>query len=141
MKLVGVLPILALSIASCGPERAIAPPGMFFPTGPRGGAYPAALITGRLAEADGCVFIADPYGRAGSVLPLWPERYRAERDETGRLTVFDGEDLVARVGDDIRFGGGFRGESSEEVGPSEEFIGKPIPERCRADDGYWIVSP
>ena len=50
--------VIASSLAACTRSEPSAPDGLFFPTVRRLDAYPAALLSGRLAERSGCLVAA-----------------------------------------------------------------------------------
>src|SRR2546423_866296 len=139
--ILGVVLLAGVCAPGCGSDAPAAPPGIFFPTVPIGGAYPLALLSGRLEDRSGCLFAAANNERW---LLLWPEGYQA-RMANGRVEVLDGDErLVAREGEEFQVGGG--GTEPREVGgaaASEQWAtgltGVDIPERC--GDMYWIVSP
>jgi hypothetical protein len=103
--------------------------------------WPAALVSGRLVEENGCVFITPD--RPGSdhvnVLLIWAKEASAERMDDGRLRISTGDDAAVWVGDVVSLGCGFVGEARSDVGQAESMIGEAIPERCRAEGGYWIT--
>jgi hypothetical protein len=104
-------------------------------------AWPAALIWGTLVESDGCVFIASDYPGTPSerVLLIWPLETTAESPDGGALRILVDGQLVGQIGDRVRLGGGFVGESKNDVGFAESLTGTAIPEACRTDGGYWIT--
>jgi hypothetical protein len=130
-----------LLFAACADPVGDAPAGVFFPTVPIGADYPAALFEGDLEIDEGCLYLTDHGERW---LALWPEGYRAERDE-GLIRVLDRAGEVVGVdGGSIRVGGG-EGRPVE-IGSveaadhwAEGLTGGDIPERC--GHLYWIVSP
>jgi len=147
--------LLAATLIACaGPERVApegppAPAGVFFPrlTGPQD-SWPAALASGTLVERRGCVLLVSGDSRDGPAqggsdgeLLIWPEEARAERTDGGDLRITVGEKLVGETGDQVQLGGGLLGESRDAVNQAERMIGEPIPERCRADGGYWLTAP
>jgi hypothetical protein len=79
-------------------------------------------------------------GTDGELL-IWPEEARAERTDGGDLRITVGGKLVGETGDQVQLGGGLLGESGDAVNQAERMIGEPIPERCRADGGYWLTAP
>lgn len=58
-------------------------------------------ISGTLAvDSRHCVYLQ---GAAGEVWPVWPAGYRAQLDDAGHVSLYDGADnLVARDGEDIQ---------------------------------------
>jgi hypothetical protein len=139
--ILGAVLLAGCCAPACGSDAPAAPAGIFFPTVPIGGAYPSALLEGRLEERSGCLFAAADNERW---LLLWPEGY-SPRIENGRVEVLDGKgSLVAREGKELKVGGGEN--RPREVGGATasekwatELTGVDIPERC--GDVYWIVSP
>jgi hypothetical protein len=124
--------VLMLTVPACAGREAVSPPAVFFPTIPRQGAYPDALLEGVLEVRSGCVSIS---AREGVWLALWPEGYAA-RIADGQLEVEDGDgQLVGREGEQIRVGGGEAPSQRWASGP----IGMEIPERCSGV--YWVVAP
>jgi hypothetical protein len=103
--------------------------------------WPAALISGRLFEANGCVFITsdDPGSDHANVLLIWPNEATAVRTDDGRLQISIDGDIVGAVGDVVHLGGGYLGETRNRVAQAESLIGGAIPDRCRADGGYWVT--
>jgi len=93
-------------------------------------------------------------GPAGDyMLPVWPEGYTADRDDSGRLVVRDTDGrTVAIEGDTFEAGGGyiveFRPEEKvasrdEQLRQANEVFGLTIPERCLGRDvyGVWLAGP
>lgn len=133
--------LMAITVPACGPDEPVAPPGIFFPTVPIGDAYPSALMEGVLEERAGCLFVTADQDHW---LLLWPEGYTARAAE-GQLDVLDESgEVVGRVGEPLRVGGGETnpievGGAAEAERSVSELTGLDIPERC--GDLYWIVSP
>jgi hypothetical protein len=121
---------------------------LFFATKPeQDGASMTALYQGPLVVRDGCVLI----GRPGEyTVPIWRKSFTAERDESGRLVVHDGEGAVVAIeGDSFEMGGGYVAEfqPQDKVEPREdqlrrveEWLGYSIPERCLGPDVYGVWS-
>jgi hypothetical protein len=131
------LAIWMLSLSACAGHRAATPEGVFFPTLTESqDSYPAAATSGTLVEQDGCVFLMP-----GDVLLIWPHGASAERTDAGALRITVGAKPVGQTGDEVRLGGGLLGEEEGAVGQAEDLIGEPIPDRCRADGGYWLTAP
>lgn len=114
--------------------------GLFFPRGSEsGGYYPSALGGGRLVVKDGCIHMAP-----GGVV-VWPYGYSL-RGEDGEILVLNGRDeVVAKVGDEVRMGGGQI--TQEEAGPTPEAARRAfeekrgelgVPDRCRGP--LWVSS-
>jgi hypothetical protein len=135
--LVSLLAVSSLLLPACGGHEAVAPEGVFFPTLTKSqNSWPAALASGSLAEKDGCLFLMP-----SDVLLIWPHEASVERTGAGRLRITVDRKLVGQTGDEVQLGGGLLGESRNAVGQAESLIGEPIPERCRADGGYWLAAP
>jgi hypothetical protein len=131
-----------LTASACGSARPAAPEGVFLPRlAQHHDTWPAALVSGRLVEENGCVFITPdhPGSDHASVLLIWPNEASAERMDDGRLRISVGDDAAVSVGDVVSLDGGLVGEARSDVGHAESMIGEAIPERCRAEDGYWIT--
>jgi hypothetical protein len=143
---------LAVTLAACAspgqvaPEEPPAPAGVFFPRLIESqDSWPAALASGTLVERRGCVLlmpgdVPDARWRTAELL-IWPEEARAEQTDGGDLRITVGGRLVGETGDQVQLGGGLLGESRDTVDQAERLIGEPIPERCRADGGYWLTAP
>jgi hypothetical protein len=126
-----------LFLVACGPRESVVPEGVFFPTLTESqDMWPAAAISGSLVERNGCVFLMP-----GDVLLIWPHEASVEPTGTGGLRITVDGNLVGQTGDEVQLGGGLLGESRNGVGQAEDLIGEPIPERCRADGGYWLTAP
>jgi hypothetical protein len=108
-----------------------------------------ALFQGPLVVQDGCVLM----GNAGHLtLPVWPEGFTPDRDQSGRLIVRDADGAtIAIEGKVFEMGGGYRVEfrPEDKVEPREdqlrtftEFLGYEIPQRCLGADvyGIWLVG-
>lgn len=133
--------VVGLLAIGCTADQPTAPRGIFFPTVPVSGEYPAGDLSGVLEVRSGCVFIAAVDERW---LLLWPEGYTAHYVD-GRLSVLDANaEAVGREGEPLRVGGG-EGRPREMGGTeaaerwATELTGMNVPERC--GDLYWIVSP
>lgn len=108
-----------------------------------------ALYRGPLVVHDRCVLIG---GSGDYTVPIWPNGFTAEPDESGRLVVRDGEGTVVAIeGETFEMGGGytveFRPEDKVELRDVqlqrlEEWLGYSIPERCLgpATYGVWVVG-
>jgi hypothetical protein len=121
-------------------------PELFFATKPE--ATPVgelALHQGPLVVRDGCVLIGSPNWYD---VPIWPKGFTAERDDTGRLVVQDGQGgVIAIEGEPFEMGGGYQAEfrPEDKVEPREDQLrrveqrlGYPIPERCLGSDVYGV---
>jgi hypothetical protein len=124
-------------------------PDLFFATQSQGPALMQALWRGPLVVQDGCVLMR----KAGDYsLPVWPEGFTAEPDQSGRLIVRNADGATIAIdGEVFEMGGGYRAEFRPEgkVEPREdqlrrlaEFLGYEIPERCLEPDvyGIWLVG-
>jgi hypothetical protein len=129
-------------LSACGIGHAAAPDGIFLPRlADETDTWPAALITGTLVEANGCIFLApDANGiNVPEVLPIWSRQTTAERTFEGTLRVVVDGRFVGQMGDHVSLGGGFVGESRNDVSQAESMMGAAIPEQCRTGGGYWIT--
>jgi hypothetical protein len=137
-----------LLLAACGETRASVAPGLFFPTKPEeGGAMMEALYRGPLVVRDGCVLIGGPGDYS---VPIWWQGFTAERDESGRVVVRDGDGAVVAIeSQDFEMGGGYVAEfepkgrvepRDQQLRNVERWFGVSIPERCLAEDVYGIWS-
>jgi hypothetical protein len=127
-----LLVLLAISASSvaCARPGAEAPDGVFFPTVRRLDGYPAAALSGRLAEQGGCLQAG---GRHGLVL-LWPDGYTASIGQSGRIQVLDEDgDLIATVGQEMNLGGGIV------TGSFDTTVYWHTPAGC--SHRYWLVAP
>jgi hypothetical protein len=134
---------LAVSLAGCGSSGTAAPDDVFFPKlDHRADAWPAGAIQGTLFQSNGCVFIEtnDEVAEPEVVLLLWPVEAAAERLEDGTLQVLNNGAIVGRMGERVHLGGGFRGEARNQVRSAESIIEMEIPDRCKADGGYFLTD-
>lgn len=117
--------------------------GLFFPrVSEPGGMYPSALGGGTLIVKDRCIYMA-PSGGGGVV--VWPYGYSLRRED-GEIVVLNGRDeVVAKVGDEVRMGGGQI--TKEEAGLTPEAARRAfeeqrgelgVPDRCRGP--LWVSS-
>jgi hypothetical protein len=144
-----LLTVAFLLLAGCRDVAATSDPGLFFPTtkSEQGGAVMDALYAGPLVVRDECLLIGRP---ADYSLPVWWKGFTAERDESGRVVVRDGEGaIVAIEGERFEMGGGYTAEfypgeelRDVQVRSVEEWLGYPIPDRCLGPQvyGVWIVG-
>lgn len=99
--------------------------------------YPAALAEGKLVLDNSNLRLKPSWGKGdvwskGELL-VWPYGYSLRiMDKQIQVIDNDGQ-LVARVGDKIKVGGG---EVPAEI--VEEYIGQPLPDDCEGP--YWLVS-
>jgi hypothetical protein len=144
----GLLTVAFLLLAGCRDVAATSDPGFFFPTRKeQGGAVMEALYRGPLLVRDECVLIGGPDQYS---LPVWWSGFTAERDESGRVIVRDGEGaIVAIEGERFQMGGGYTAEfypgeepRDVQVRRVEEWLGYPIPDRCLGPQvyGVWVVG-
>ena len=95
---------------------------------------PAALLNGRLVEADGCLWVAGDDG--GRYLPAWGRGTRAYGVSDGPPVVveIDGRKIIA--GSWVSLGGG----ELKDIGTVERVLEAPIPSACRAGPFWWVTS-
>jgi len=131
-----------LLLLSCGVRQAPTPDGVFLPRlQDASDSWPAALITGTLAVSNGCIFLApDANGsNVPEVLLIWPRGTTAGRTSEGTPLIHVPDRPAIQVGDHVALGGGFVGESRDDVGQAQSLIGTDIPDSCRTGGGYWIT--
>jgi hypothetical protein len=119
---------LALALMACASSRAAAPDGVFLPRLDRpNDTWPAALISGRLSEENGCILLETDYVGAANekVLLIWPHEATAVRMDTGALRISIDGAVVGDTGSQVKLGGGLVGERRNEVDQAETMIGKP----------------
>lgn len=93
--------------------------------------YPTALLEGKLVLDNSNLRLKPFWGKGD--LPIWPYGYSL-RITDKQIEVIDNDgQLVARVGDKIKVGGG---EVPAEI--VEEYIGRQLPDDCEGP--YWLVS-
>jgi len=112
--------------------------------------WPGALISGTLAEVNGCVFLipdggnieAPPGALVAKAMPLliWPIEARAKRTNDGTLQILVSNQVVGKIGDRVELGGGLVGESKSDLSEAESLIGTPIPPQCQTPAGYFLTS-
>ena len=90
-----------------------------------------ALITGKLVERDGCLYI-DAGGRSTS--PIWPHGFSYDRDGDAVTILDDKGTPVARTGEEVSMGGGLIGEPES---PLSDDLAKKVGD-CEAP--YWVVG-
>ncbi|MGH2578508.1 MAG: hypothetical protein ACRDG9_12290 [Actinomycetota bacterium] len=101
--------------------------------------FPSALTEGSLVQRDPCLFLEAEDGSTSLI--IWPYGWSISATTEGSTAVVDEDGrVVHRVGEEIELGGGFVSENRDSTGFPEELIGRPIPDRCKAD-GYWLASP
>ncbi len=117
---------------------------VFFPKHEEG-EVPAALAGGRLAlDDEGCIRLVTAGNGRGATL-IWPPDYAA-RAEGGEIRILDEEGrVVARVGDEVRIGGGFIGKrrALEGVSGVKEQTKRVLIQRCPGEYFYAAsyISP
>lgn len=99
----------------------------------RSAAFMAALLEGELTAKDGCLRV-DLGDGSESHLVIWQPDYFVN-DNEGVIEIWDRNgEAVARVGEEIRMGGG-------EVRPGEELeqqLREPLPDECEGP--YWLMG-
>jgi hypothetical protein len=100
----------------------------------RSGAMPAALLTGTLIVADGCLRVRQDESDV-SYLVIWqPDYYLTDSD--GTLEILDRTGaVVAQVDAPVRMGGGETAAGAAEFNPH---IQTPIPAACGGP--YWMMG-
>ena len=97
----------------------------------RSAAFMEALLQGKLAVTEGCLRVT---GSGGSHLVIWQPDFFVNNHE-GVIEILDRNgEVVARVGEEIRIGGG-------EVPLTEklkQLLREPLPEQCRGP--YWSMG-
>lgn len=99
---------------------------------------PTTVDSGELAvDRKGCLRMGPQGDRRPNFVPVWPPGYSLDAGGE-RMRILDGEGrVVARVGDEIRVGGG-PASSLETVVDVDEQQGREIRERCPGT--YFIVG-
>ena len=97
----------------------------------RGEPFMEALLQGKLAVTEGCLRVT---GSGRSHLVIWQPGFFVNNNE-GVIEILDRNgEVVARVGEEIRIGGG-------EVPLTEklkQLLREPLPEQCRGP--YWSMG-
>ena len=97
----------------------------------RGEPFMEALLQGKLAVIEGCLRVT---GSGSSHLVIWQPDFLVNNNE-GVIEILDRSgEVVARVGEEIRIGGG-------EVPLTEklkQLLREPLPEQCRGP--YWSMG-
>lgn len=113
---------------------------VFFPRHEEG-EVPATLAGGRLAlDDEGCIRLVTARNRSRATL-IWPPTYAA-RAEAGEIRILDeGGRVVARVGDEVRIGGGFIGKmrALEGISGVNEQTKRELIQRCPGE--YFYAAP
>lgn len=124
--------------------------GLHFPHVPEPASeYMTALGGGTLFVDDGCIRMGDPAGnprRGHADVVVWPYGYSLS-GQHGEVFVLNAQgEVVARVGDEVRLGGGQISKNGLASTPEgerrafEEYRQKMgVPERCRGP--LWVASP
>ena len=73
----------------------------------------------------------DPYG----FVPIWPPDFRLAAEGDDVRILDEGGRLAAKVGEQVRMGGG---EATETLGGVDERTARELRERCPGN--YWIVG-
>ena len=116
--------------------------GLFFPQLRPASAFPQALGSGRLVVRDRCIHMA-PDGGGGLV--VWPHGYSLRREGDEILVLNGRDEVVAKVGEEVRMGGGQI--TQEEAGPMPEAARRTfeekrrqlgVPDGCRGP--LWVSS-
>jgi hypothetical protein len=137
--LAGLVSILIVATACSGTSQPGVPidpsqlPGglpHYAMTGERG--FPAAAIPGTLIEEDGCVYVASLYEQ--TYLVLWPSGWTFDRQSAPARVIGPDGEVVAFIGDEVRFGGGIVPRSV-----AEENSADALP-TCSPQTGYWLFS-
>lgn len=93
-----------------------------------------ALLVGRVEVIDGCVRVVGGEDDRG-VLMIWPPETTIRADGSGGYEILDhNRELLVRVGDTIRMGGG----TSSELGAVDPAIRVQIEGFC--DGPYWFAG-
>jgi hypothetical protein len=122
---------------------------VLFPTAHIGPDIMAAGFEGSLIRRGECLLIEDT---SYLVLPVWPEGYTLDRNESGVLELLDGDgSIVGALDLPLAVGGGFIAEfqpqgkvepRADQIQKAEELIDSPLPRQCLTDEvyGVWLVS-
>jgi hypothetical protein len=122
-----------------GADPSTKPEVVFIRQKPSGGRREVmqALAVGRLVVDEvGCFRLRDDRAGGRGDLVVWPPGY-SMRVEDGEIQIVrGGGQTIARVGDNVRMGGGQIATSTGSHGMYEEFLN--IPEKCTGP--LWIVG-
>ena len=95
-------------------------------------AFPEALMSGTVVELDGCIRVRSDAGSRGHLL-VWQPDHRIQRNGE-RIEIVDGSGKVlARVGEQIRIGGGEMPRAAV-----EKALKAPLPPACTGP--YWMAG-
>lgn len=92
-----------------------------------------ALLVGTLVETNGCLRIDT--GEGPGTLVLWPRNYSISTEGAAIRILDDEGNVVARVGDEVRFGGGTVSEAEDPQGYAD--LRRRTPASC--DGPYWFL--
>ena len=124
--------------------------GLFFPQVPEpGGLHPTAVGGGRLFIRNDCIYAGPTQRRYRDVVPsdvvVWPYGYSLSR-KGGEIRILNEKGkVVARVGEEVRMGGGEITQA--EAGPTPEAARRQfeekrgelgVPDQCRGP--LWVSS-
>ena len=113
---------------------------VFFPKLKKSVPTPLVMTIGELSvDEAGCLRVADKWARdERGWTPLWTPQYELDT-RGGEVQVLDAKGrVVARVGEEVRMGGGGIDRASlEESNFMDERLMRQLFERCPGD--YWIV--
>lgn len=136
LLLSSLLAISSVVITGCDANNNINKSDIYFPVTKEALVdYPPALTQGTLIYDGKYLLIKGVYPTSGAdYLPIWPYGYSVNV-EGGEIQVLnESSQVVARVGDIIKVGGG---ETTKEV-VEENYIGESLPDDCEGP--YWLVS-
>lgn len=98
----------------------------------RSPAFMEALSEGELVVKDDCLYVMGRDGRVGSLI-IWQPDYFLN-DNAGTIEVLDRQgEVVARVGETIRLGGG-----EVPLRSFEQYLREPLPSQCSGP--YWLMG-
>ncbi len=132
----GLLATSSFCITGCNNNEGINKSDIYFPVTKEALVdYPDALTQGTLIFDGKYLLIKGVYPTSGAdYLPIWPYGYSVNV-EGGEIQVLnESGQVVARVGDIIKAGGG---QTTKEV-VEENYIGESLPDDCEGP--YWLVS-
>lgn len=136
LLLSSLIAISSICITGCNNNEGINKSDIYFPVTKEVLVdYPVALTQGTLIFDGKYLLIRSGFLFFGTdTLAIWPYGYSVNV-EGGEIQVLnESSQVVARVGDIIKMGGG---ETTKEV-VEENYIGKPLPDDCEGP--YWLVS-
>ena len=136
LPLLGLLAISSVCITGCHNNESINESDIYFPVTKEALVdYPVSLTQGTLIFDGKYLLIRRGFLFFGTdTLAIWPYGYSVNV-EGGEIQVLnESSQVVARVGDIIKMGGG---ETTKEV-VEENYIGESLPDDCEGP--YWLVS-